>query len=48
MIVAGSGAPDCLLSTNGAEKAGRPSVASESRIVNFIVLGNVCREKEWI
>ena len=37
MIVAGSGTPDCLFNLSGAENTGRASVASESRIVNFIV-----------
>ena len=36
VIVAESGAPDCLFNPSGAENAGRVSVASESRIVNFI------------
>ena len=39
MMVAASGTPVCLLTSNGADKAGRTIVASESRAVNFIVQG---------
>ena len=37
MMVAASGTAVCLLTSNGADKAGRTMVASESRVVNFIV-----------
>lgn len=39
MIVAASGTPVCLLTSNGADKAGRARVTSESRVVSFIVQG---------
>ena len=47
MMVAASGTPVCLLTSNGADNAGRRMVASESRVVNFIVQ-EVWKEEEII
>ena len=46
MMVAASGTPVCLLTSSGADKAGRARATSESRVVNFIVQGKRREKKE--